>query len=309
MLPRRQRWAAFSVRAHKDLASLASDVLLYDRLVLPVPADEAERRRWFRNDWDPDVIALRYVQAAGLIYTVPWTEELRAEYNEAVGLERLSGEVLYGWTASLLSTSQTAWAEILAGLEEDAPPDRRPFLVAAYQSPEEAAVGLALRELGDDQRAPTEQPGERSGDQAVALSIRVSLDEFALSNPEEAFLTAVELANKRDFQVARRQLFGYVDGLETDQVEPSEVAREISSLEEAYNQAVHDHRKPMRRRAAVTLLPRLVGSGASLASGLPGGGAAGGVLGRVLGRFICVPPSPDEHPGRAFSMIRAAYRE
>src|SRR5690242_21869291 len=33
---RRQRWAAFSVRAHRDIGSLAADVLLYDRIILPV---------------------------------------------------------------------------------------------------------------------------------------------------------------------------------------------------------------------------------------------------------------------------------
>jgi hypothetical protein len=59
---RRQRWAAFSVRAHRDLASLAADVLLYDRLILPVPEDDPERERGIRKEWDPDDIALRVVQ-------------------------------------------------------------------------------------------------------------------------------------------------------------------------------------------------------------------------------------------------------
>ena len=45
VLQRRQRWAAFSVRAHRDLGSLAADVLLYDRIILPVPENDPERER------------------------------------------------------------------------------------------------------------------------------------------------------------------------------------------------------------------------------------------------------------------------
>ena len=78
---RRQRWAAFSVRAHRDIGSLASDVLLYDRIILPVPEDDPERERWVRHDWAPDLIALRTIQAAGVIIPVPWTAQLRAEWK------------------------------------------------------------------------------------------------------------------------------------------------------------------------------------------------------------------------------------
>jgi hypothetical protein len=76
VLDRRQRWAAFSVRAHKDLGSLAADVLLYDRIILPVPDNDPERERWIRAQWNPDDIALRVLQSAGRIIPVPWTAAL-----------------------------------------------------------------------------------------------------------------------------------------------------------------------------------------------------------------------------------------
>ncbi|HEY6373761.1 MAG TPA: hypothetical protein VIX37_24530 [Candidatus Sulfotelmatobacter sp.] len=80
-IERRQRWAAFSVRAHRDLASLGADILLYDRIILPVPEDDPERERWIRKQWNPDDIALRVVQSAGRIIPVPWTAQLRAEWQ------------------------------------------------------------------------------------------------------------------------------------------------------------------------------------------------------------------------------------
>jgi hypothetical protein len=56
------------------------------------------------------VIALRKVQGGELIFTVPWTAELRAEHGEQMGLQRLSGEIGYGFTANLLSHEQAGLA-------------------------------------------------------------------------------------------------------------------------------------------------------------------------------------------------------
>ena len=54
-------WGTFSVRDHCRPNAFAREVLLFDRLVLPVPANEAERARWRKpNDakpketWNPD---------------------------------------------------------------------------------------------------------------------------------------------------------------------------------------------------------------------------------------------------------------
>jgi hypothetical protein len=52
LLPRRERWGVYSVRAHMDLVALAREVLLYDRIVLPTPEDVAEADRWDRRGWD-----------------------------------------------------------------------------------------------------------------------------------------------------------------------------------------------------------------------------------------------------------------
>lgn len=44
--PSRQWWGVYSVRAHMDMRALARELLLYDRLVLPVPEDIDEADRW-----------------------------------------------------------------------------------------------------------------------------------------------------------------------------------------------------------------------------------------------------------------------
>src|ERR1700694_3347983 len=56
-----QVWGTFAVNDHLVTNAFAREVLLFDRLVLPVPADDIERERWRRPNpknpdetWDPD---------------------------------------------------------------------------------------------------------------------------------------------------------------------------------------------------------------------------------------------------------------
>jgi hypothetical protein len=86
-------------QAGKKHRPLAADILLYDRIILPVPEDDPERERWIRKQWNPDDIALRVVQSAGHIIPVPWTAQLRAEWQTRWDqLRKLGEEVAYGLT-------------------------------------------------------------------------------------------------------------------------------------------------------------------------------------------------------------------
>jgi hypothetical protein len=49
----REVWGTVSVKDHCSPNPFVREVLLFDRLVLPVPIDEKERKRWETNNWDP----------------------------------------------------------------------------------------------------------------------------------------------------------------------------------------------------------------------------------------------------------------
>jgi hypothetical protein len=318
-LERRQRWAAFSVRAHRDLASLAADVLLYDRLILPVPEDDPERERWIRKQWDPDDIALRVVQAAGHIIAVPWTAQLRAEWqNRWNQLRKLGEEVAYGLTGAVYASYPPAWNEIAAGLQPDQLPERKPAILAAYQSADEAKAELGLmplRTAQDSRLEPTKNmPGGRPIDLVVAVRIHRMVHEPDIADPEEAFLVAVKLAESDRFQRARRNLFDWEDQLHVDGWEPEEVEQKLPGLEEEYRDAVRAEVRRTRKRWVATLLPKAAGW-AIAASGNPQlKEPVTKSLDFVMGRFVSMPNSaqapidPDAHPGAALHMIRAAYR-
>src|SRR5580704_14490701 len=76
-----ERWGAVSVCDHKKIDGLLSNILLYHRLVIPVPrcADAAEEAReidlWRANDWDPDLLSRRLTILGSLAVPNPWNDD------------------------------------------------------------------------------------------------------------------------------------------------------------------------------------------------------------------------------------------
>jgi hypothetical protein len=87
----REVWGTFSVNDHRDRELLIRSLLLFDRLVIPFPADEAERERWRQpnpadpaDTWDPDgldsLLAVLGTQDSPningdqLVWTSPWNQ-------------------------------------------------------------------------------------------------------------------------------------------------------------------------------------------------------------------------------------------
>jgi hypothetical protein len=78
-----QTWGTFSVRDHLAPRAFVADVVLYDKLVIPFPADATERARW--GPWKPDELA-RKVEIMGddLALTIPWTEQKHALFDHRI---------------------------------------------------------------------------------------------------------------------------------------------------------------------------------------------------------------------------------
>ncbi|MEP7107401.1 MAG: hypothetical protein ABI760_05450 [Ferruginibacter sp.] len=49
----REGWGTFSVMDHQRPGAFVSEILLYDRLVNPVPSDKGERKRWMEIGLKP----------------------------------------------------------------------------------------------------------------------------------------------------------------------------------------------------------------------------------------------------------------
>jgi hypothetical protein len=68
----REVWGTFSVQDHLRPHAFVAEVLLYDRLVIPTPPDEAERVRWIENGWEPDRLERVLEQLGELARPLPW---------------------------------------------------------------------------------------------------------------------------------------------------------------------------------------------------------------------------------------------
>jgi hypothetical protein len=315
---RMQRWAAFSVRAHGDRASLATDLLLYDKLILPVPEDEKEFARWARNQWKPEDLAKTVVEGGDRILPVPWTAQLRAQFdNDWEPLRYLGKDAAYGLTGIICATSAAAWQEIYASLDPLERPTLKPALFAGFQSAEEAKAALALKKLKKGAPATTKKPetmpGGRPVDIMVAMHIRRLVREPDIADPNRAFETSMKLVQDPVFLQARQGLFDWEDRLYVDHFEDDEAQRGLEQLQEAYRDALRKHTNYTRLRWVSTLASPA--EKMLHATGNPHlamcAKAVGWVASFVEGHFFPAPEQPgiERHPGAALEMIRVAFRE
>lgn len=89
-----ETWGAYSVRDHTFEHPFAADVMLYDRLVVPVPPAAGspehalEWERWSREGWQPD-LQERLLEILGeRVVRVPWDAGLRAMWADEYHLRR-----------------------------------------------------------------------------------------------------------------------------------------------------------------------------------------------------------------------------
>jgi hypothetical protein len=80
-----QLWGTFSVADHKRRHAFVSDVLVYDRLIVPTPAGDDDER-WVRNSWDVDlqraVLDVLRDGDADRVVEVPWDHRKREQFKE-----------------------------------------------------------------------------------------------------------------------------------------------------------------------------------------------------------------------------------
>lgn len=74
-------WGTFSVKDHLSPQAFLAEVMLYDRLVIPVPPDRAERQRWQENGWEPDRLDQIVERLGDRAFLVEWDAERQANWK------------------------------------------------------------------------------------------------------------------------------------------------------------------------------------------------------------------------------------
>src|SRR5437764_7961796 len=97
----KELWATYSVKDHLEPRALAADIMLFDRLVFPVPekphlpnsapahmpgpvewrADATEWARWRQKRWDPAGQQKLLTLIEKVVRKVPWDSTLRDKWR------------------------------------------------------------------------------------------------------------------------------------------------------------------------------------------------------------------------------------
>lgn len=77
----RERWGTFSVVDHQRPRAFVTEVLLYDRLIIPIPSDAEERARWTSIGREPDRLDQNLELLGDTAIRVRWDQQKRDAFK------------------------------------------------------------------------------------------------------------------------------------------------------------------------------------------------------------------------------------
>lgn len=224
----RETWAVYSVRDHLTSYAFLTDVLLYDRVRVPVPSDD-DRDRWVREGWHPERQA-RLLEVLGdrarpLVWDTDLREQWRSNYWAAQSSARQTTPNAFGMTRGLLLESLP---RRVTGVDT----------VAAYQS---------FGDLQNDAQLTVLQEAEyHSGIVAASIAWNFAVPPQLQAEPAdletelEVLATAVELSDSKPYRRNRRSYWRWVQEFETGTITGQDAVEDaVEELEELI-QEQHD---------------------------------------------------------------------
>lgn len=257
----RQRWGTFSVRDHLQPYAFITEVFLYDRLIIPHPANDEERKRWMENKWAPGLLDICLeVLGDDLALMVPWTSasitELKSRYN-------LTHDVAFDTQyADQFSTTGYAATRVVLPQGVEIPNDV--WAVAAYPSREEFAREFGLQDsqfsqssfLGEqneklDTQHDRQQHIERLG---WLLGHSFLVPHGEVRNDQYLLKEAVKLASTDEFQEYREALYQWEDHIVEYNISDEEALRRMQLLLNRYNALVEARYQQKQKKFVYTVV-------------------------------------------------------
>jgi hypothetical protein len=286
-----------------DMRALAREMLLYDRLVLPVPEDLDEADRWDEQGWDTRQLDYVAKHLGDLVHLVPWSQGMRSAWKDHMSLLAAAGVTSEGaaYGATPATMVSFIWQDVAAHHPPDGLPPVPPRIIAAYLSEEEAVADFEPIAAPNKASPPA---GRRSG-----ILLTQPVDVPRGEDDEDVFLRAVRTAREPEFASARRALYDYEDRLIAEDRADTDVDRALGRLLADYTAAARDHAGATKRQWVSRLIAG--GGGALASSHLPGAGKpVSFAVRKVFARFPSFVPGPHpagSHPGEALAHVSAAF--
>jgi hypothetical protein len=246
----RERWGTFSVRDHVSEAPLVSDVLLYDRLVLPVPdpAKSLEEQEW-REEWKPQllerclaVLGVKTETSDGLAITVPWTADKRERFESRMSM------------AAALATQQRDpeigyYMDPFHMTRELIRDEFRPALPKGVSKAWTVAAYTSAASFRDDTTKT------KSNQNIAALVKQRFLTPAVPDANQELLKRAVDLATTEAFRKKRRRFYAWQEEIIEEDISEEKAIEELDALLKDYNQATSAAFKIVLAKYAFTVIP------------------------------------------------------
>jgi hypothetical protein len=282
-------WATYAVNDHLAPRSLAADVLLFDRLVFPVPEipvypkgsgewsqgktkwarNPDEWKRWEANKWDPERQQRILKILRPVMRKQPWDKPHQDEWRTESARLAADGLPAYAFVAT-----RTV-------LTRDLPDDVNGVAAVgpAYRTIEDIERELQIRDTRGRPRLPGGALATVLGWKFLRPSDRRLSDEDLLKETVE-FVTG-----EGEFRTSRRAFIDWQQKFITDGSTSREsIDRAVKEMRELLEQ----HERTTRRlrirktlRYAFRIVPQMIGLGLAVAH-IPGG-----IAGAAAGVFLC----------------------
>jgi hypothetical protein len=252
-----ERWGSLSVADHTDTESLTANVLLYDRLIVPVMTDQVdrdERHYWVDHGWDPDLQLKRLDEMEELAIRRPWDRNRRKMFKSRAAQLAAEQVDAYAVTRQILAQEQVI--ETIPGVQHVQ-------VIAAYNSTSGLKHDYRLADVGDHLSA-----------QAYLLTRRLAVPDA--KDPEKAFKLALELSRDPGFRSKRAALFDWQETLPKG-CTPQAAVERLAEMADTYNDEVRAASGKVRWKLAFTVC----GIGLGFATGGVAAAAAAAALSLV----------------------------
>jgi hypothetical protein len=310
-----------------------SDVLVYDRLLIPVPPDD-DRNRWDTQGWNPalqdEILRILRDGDEQRVVTVSWNDYRRAQYADRIKMELAAG--------ASFDTKTIAGARIV---DPDAPIQQITRMVLAdYESPEKDAalartvapgipptqvsVVAAYRTARDLQEdtgieqtdKPSADPGELLGGFVWPFVVPAGENQ----SDQDLLMRAVDFANNPEVAQYRQAFHRWRAKIVNEQKTPQEAASALENEIGAYGDWVRRQGKNTVAQAACLVVGITAGVAAAIVPiiGLPivagvvgATGAAVPAAGAITSRIFrgnLKGFDPQSSPGALFWEAQRAFR-
>jgi hypothetical protein len=274
-----ERWGSISVADHVDTEALIANILLYDRLVIPVmteQTDRDERAHWLSEGWDPELQLKRIGQLEDLAVPRPWSklrrEAFRTRVDELTAEQHDANAIDHKHVTRMILAQETVLNK---------PPGVHGVtVVAAYNS---------ITALNDD--FPVVNATDHLSAQAYLLSRRLAVPDSA--DHEVLLRETIKLSKDRDFGARRNDLFDWQELAVARQWSAEETVERISEMTDRYNARVKEATGRVRWKFAFTVF----GIGLGFATAGPIGAGAAAALSLV--QFVKLDRKPTIEAGSA----------